>query len=189
MRAGLHQLLDICVRASRARPGWRSAADLALSSFAFSVFLCEVEPCSPGIWKVCGRFGPLLEFGFLGFAFVQVGPCSPGFWEGADSAHLPTGTCFFRGAGLTCGLRFEDKESLSVMVEPGSPHASNFRYFLLRHKVNSRRCSVLKSLHRRCEVSSLWCESHGRRQVLWRVGVPLGRKRDPDGVQGQAARH
>ena len=40
---------------------------------------------------VCGRFGPLLEFGFLGFGFVKVEPCSPGFWEARLLPTYPQG--------------------------------------------------------------------------------------------------
>ena len=86
---------------------WWSAADFVLSSsLAFSV-------------SVLSRLSRAhLGFGRRGF-------CPPTHKD-----------LFFRGAGLTCGLRFEDKESLSVVVEPGSPHATNFRYFLLGDKVN-----------------------------------------------------
>ena len=79
------------------------------------------------------------RFVFLGFCLWRLSRAHLGF--GRRGCCLPSHRdLFFRGAGLTCCLRFEDKESLSVVVEPGSPGASNFRYFLLGDKVNSRRC-------------------------------------------------
>ena len=107
--AGLHQLLDVCVRASHAR----EAAG------------------SPGIGKVCGRFGPLLALAFSVSVLSSLSRAHLGF--GRRGFCPPTHRdLFFRGAGLTCGLRFEDKESFSICFK--------MRYFLLGDMVNSRRC-------------------------------------------------